>query len=339
VPLIEARGLTKVFRQADKAPGLKGSLRHLVARAYTDKVAVDHVDLSVDPGEAVAYVGPNGAGKSTTVKLLSGILVPTAGDVLVDGRVAHRRDKAVMRRMGLMFGQRTQLWLDLPVSESLNILREIYGVERSVYAERLAQFDEVLGLGEFLGVAARRLSLGQRVRADLAATFLHGPDLVYLDEPTIGLDIAVKDRVRAFLRTLRDDGTTIMLTSHDLEDIEEVCGRLVIIDEGRIIFDGDMTSLKDRFARDRLLHVQVATPIDIGELESRLPGTELIEGESTLRLAIRFDRLTRTAGSVVAAVASMTELVDFHLDEPAVEDVIRRVYAGTLQLPTPAVPA
>jgi ABC-2 type transport system ATP-binding protein len=339
--LVEARALTKVFRSPDKDPGFTAAVKHLFVRRFKHKVAVDHVDLSIDAGEAVAYVGPNGAGKSTTVKLLSGILVPTSGEVRIGGIVPHRDRMANAKRIGVLFGQRTQLWWDLPVAESLETLRDIYGVDRATYTRRLKRFDEVLELGEVLPSLGRRLSLGQRMRADLAAALIHGPEVVYLDEPTIGLDIAVKDRVRAFLRSLRDEGTTIMLTSHDLRDIEDVCRRLVIIDGGRIIFDGDLTALKDEFARDRLLHVQTASAAPLEALRRSLPGATIATTESPLRFSVRFNRFDMTAGQIVTALAPLAELVDFHVDEPSIEDVIRRVYSGDLVMadePDPVAP-
>lgn len=260
MPMIETFGLTKVFRRPVKSEGLAGSIKHLFTRRYSDHVAVRDVSLAVEPGEAVAYVGPNGAGKSTTVKLLSGILVPTAGEVRVAGVVPHRDRMANARNIGVLFGQRTQLWWDLPVRDSLALLRDIYGVSAADYRDRLDQFDEILGIGELMPVVARKLSLGQRMRADLAAALIHRPSIVYLDEPTIGLDIAVKDRVRAFLRQLCAEGTTLILTTHDLGDIEDVCQRIVIIDDGRIIYDGAITEVTDRFARHRELHLQFAVP-------------------------------------------------------------------------------
>jgi ABC-2 type transport system ATP-binding protein len=328
--LVEARALTKVFRSPDKEPGFGAAVKHLFVRRFKEKLAVDHVDLSIEAGEAVAYVGPNGAGKSTTVKLLSGILVPTSGEVRIGGIVPHRDRMANARRIGVLFGQRTQLWWDLPVAESLEVLRDMYGVDRATYTRRLKRFDEVLELGEILPSLGRRLSLGQRMRADLAAALIHGPDVVYLDEPTIGLDIAVKDRVRAFLRSLRDEGTTIMLTSHDLRDIEDVCRRLVIIDGGRIIFDGDLTALTDEYAQDRLLHVQTAAPVSLDALRRSLPGATVTPEEGPLRFSVRFNRFDMTAGQIVTALAPLAELVDFHVDEPSIEDVIRRVYSGEL---------
>jgi ABC-2 type transport system ATP-binding protein len=330
--LVEATELTKVFRRPDKDPGLRGAVKHLFTRRFTDKVAVDHVNLSIEAGEAVAYVGPNGAGKSTTVKLLSGILVPTSGEVRIDG-LSPRKDRiAVSHRIGVLFGQRTQLWWDLPVSESLAVLRDVYGIDHGTYRQRLARFDEVLDLGEVLPVLGRKLSLGQRMRADLAAALLHAPPVVYLDEPTIGLDLAVKDRVREFFRTVRDEGTTVMLTSHDLGDIEGFCRRLVIIDSGRIIFDGALEAVKDAFARERILNIETESAVPLDRLREALPGAAVEPGEDPTHFSVRFDRFAMTAGHAVTALAPLTNLVDFHVDEPSIEDVIRRVYSGELEL-------
>jgi ABC-2 type transport system ATP-binding protein len=332
--VIEARQLTKVFRRPVKAPGLKGSLAHLVQRRFADTVAVDHVDLDIEAGEAVAYVGPNGAGKSTTVKLLSGILVPTSGDVRVAGVVPHTDRIANARGIGVLFGQRTQLWWDLPVRDTLNLLRDMYGVPEREYRARLERFDDVLGLGDLLPVVARKLSLGQRMRADLAAALLHAPGVVYLDEPTIGLDIAVKDRVRAFLREIVADGTTLILTTHDLGDIEDVCRRIALIDGGRVIYDGDLAGVKDSFARHRSLHLQLVTAVDPARVAARLPDAE-VEGAGdrpVTELTIRFDRFRLTAGQVINAVSELSEVADLHIDEPAIEDVVRKVYAGEILL-------
>jgi ABC-2 type transport system ATP-binding protein len=336
--LVEARQLTKVFRRPDKPPGLAGALRHLVSRRYVEKVAVDHVDLSIEAGEAVAYVGPNGAGKSTTVKLLSGILEPTSGEVRIGGLVPQRDRMAVAHRIGVLFGQRTQLWWDLPVADSLAVLRDLYGVDKAVYERRIKRFDEVLGIGELMPITGRKLSLGQRMRADLAAALVHGPEVVYLDEPTIGLDLSVKDRVREFFRDLRDEGTTVMLTSHDLADIEGFCRRLVIIDEGRLVFDGDLEAVKDEFARERILHISTETAVESALVRDALPSAVVTAGETPLWHAIRFDRFALTAGQAVAAVSGVATVVDFRIDEPGIEDVIRRVYSGDLLLSADTAP-
>jgi ABC-2 type transport system ATP-binding protein len=330
--LVEARGLTKIFRRPDKNPGLRGAVSHLFSRRYISKTAVDNVDLSISAGEAVAYVGPNGAGKSTTVKLLSGILEPTSGEVRIAGLVPQRNRMAVAHRIGVLFGQRTQLWWDLPVADSLGMLRDLYGVSHATYKQRIDRFDDVLGIGDLMPIAGRKLSLGQRMRADLAAALIHGPEVVYLDEPTIGLDLAVKDKVRSFFRALRDEGTTVMLTSHDLADIEGFCRRLVIIDNGKILFDGDLEAVKDEFARERILHVHTETEVALPKVQSALPGAVVTPGETPLWLSIRFDRFDLTAGQAVAALSSLANVVDFRVDEPGIEDVIRRVYSGDLEL-------
>jgi ABC-2 type transport system ATP-binding protein len=330
VTLVEARGLTKVFRYADKPPGFGGSLRQLVRPRYREHVAVRGIDLRVDAGEAVAYVGPNGAGKSTTVKLLSGILVPTAGKVWVGGLEPHRHRQANARQIGVLFGQRSQLWWDLPVRDSLALLRDIYRIPRRRYRARLAYFDGVLGLGELLPVVARKLSLGQRMRADLAAALLHEPAVVYLDEPTIGLDIAVKDRVWAFLRQLRDGGTTVLLTTHDLTGIEDLCGRIVIIDEGLVIFDGSLAAVKDHLVRDRTVHIELSWPAPLATLAAALLPGRVVAGASPWHFSVAFDRLTLTAGAVVAAVSAYGDIVDLRIDEPSIDDVVRKVYAGGL---------
>jgi len=330
--LIEVRDLRKVFRRPVKDPGLAGALRHLVSRRYTDVAAVDGIDLTVEAGEAVAYVGPNGAGKSTTVKMLSGILVPSSGSLRVGGIVPHEDRIANARQIGVLFGQRTQQWWDLQVRDTLELLREMYAVPRRDYAERLERFDEVLGLGELLPVVARKLSLGQRMRADLAAVLLHGPRVVYLDEPTIGLDISVRDRVRTFLRSIVEEGTTLMLTTHDLGDIEDVCRRIVIIDHGRIIYDGPIARVKDGFARERTVHAQLHGAPDLCGLREALPGAELRTGQDPGALTVVFDRFDLGNGRVVQALAAAGDLVDLRIEETSVEDVVRRVYAGDLEL-------
>ncbi|MBX9244740.1 ATP-binding cassette domain-containing protein [Actinotalea ferrariae] len=339
MPLIEASQLTKVFRRADKDPGLAGSLKHLVQRRFTEHVAVDRVDLSIGAGEAVAYVGPNGAGKSTTIKMLTGILVPTSGQVRVGGLVPHERRIENARQIGVVFGQRTQLWWDLPVRESLGLLRDMYGIGERTYQQQLERFDAILGIGEFLPQMARKLSLGQRMRADLAAALLHEPRIVYLDEPTIGLDISVKDRVRAFVKELVDGGTTVMLTTHDLGDIQDICRRIVIIDGGRTIYDGSLAAVADRYARDRGMTFQLREPLgSLAALTAALPAATVAAGGHDREVSVRFDRFTLDAGRVLTGVLGVAEVVDVAIEEPAIEDVIRKVYLGELALDATARP-
>jgi ABC-2 type transport system ATP-binding protein len=334
LPIIEARGLTKKFRQAVKEPGLVGSFKHFFNRKYKDKLAVDHIDFSVEAGESVAYLGPNGAGKSTTIKMLTGILVPTSGSLIVDGLVPHEKRQQNARNIGVVFGQRTQLWWDIPVVESFNLARDMYEIPVKRYRDNLAQFTEILGLSEFINLPAAKISLGQRMRADLCMALLHDPKILYLDEPTIGLDIAVKDSIRQFVRSrVEERGTTVILTTHDLGDIEDICKRIVIIDNGKIIHDGDLATLKDNYARDRVIHFQLARPPDsMAPICAGLPACETTT--DGLRLSVRFDRFKFAAGEIAAAVMPHVEVVDFRIDEPEVEDLIRKVYLGQLSLST-----
>lgn len=332
MPLIEAKGLTKQFRQAVKDPGLIGSLKHFVTRTYKDKLAVDHIDLAIEAGESVAYLGPNGAGKSTTIKMLTGILVPTSGSLMVDGVVPYEKRMQNARNIGVVFGQRTQLWWDIPVIESFNLAGDMYEIPPDRYKKNLAQFTEVLGLDEFMGIPAGKISLGQRMRADLCMALLHDPRILYLDEPTIGLDIAVKDSIRRFVRGLVEErGTTVMLTTHDLGDIEDICHRIVIIDNGKIIHDGDLAALKDNYARDRVIHFALARPPEsMAPICAGLPACEVSSDQ--LSLSVRFDRFQFAAGEIAAAVMPHVEVVDFRIDEPEVEDLIRKVYLGQLDV-------
>jgi ABC-2 type transport system ATP-binding protein len=332
--MIEATGLTKRFRHAVKDPGLMGAVKHLVRQRYREQVAVDGIDLRVERGEAIAYVGPNGAGKSTTIKMLTGILTPTDGDLKVNGLVPHKQRIENAKQIGVVFGQRTQLWWDIALLESFALLRDIYEIPEQRYRERMARFSEILGLDEFLDQPVRKLSLGQRVRGDLAAALLHDPAIIYLDEPTIGLDIGARDRIRQFVRELNvEHGTTVVLTSHDLDDIEGICQRIIVIDQGRIVYDGGLSAFKDEFARERTIHFQLQQPLTgLDELRVGLAPASVEHGGSAQHLVIRFDRFERRGGELVARIMQAAEVVDFTIEEPSVEQVIRRVYARQLRL-------
>jgi ABC-2 type transport system ATP-binding protein len=334
--IIEVADLSKTFRQAVKKPGLRGAIQHLFTQQYRDVAAVDQINLRINAGESVAYLGPNGAGKSTTIKMLTGILVPSAGQVRVNGIVPHQHRMENAMGIGVVFGQRTQLWWDLPVRESLALLKDIYEIPTPIYQANLARFVDLLDMDAFMDLSVRKLSLGQRMRADLAAALLHNPRIVYLDEPTIGLDIAVKARIRSFIKQInREQGTTVLLTTHDLGDIEDLCDRLVIIDTGRIIYDGTLAVVKDTFARDRTMHFQVRQPTPaLPQALAAQPGLTL-EQTDALQFAIRFDRFAIQAGDVIALVMRQSEIVDLRIDEPAIEEIIRRVYDGTLTLSAP----
>ncbi|MDN5293110.1 MAG: viologen exporter family transport system ATP-binding protein [Eubacteriales bacterium] len=251
--IINVRNLTKEFKIYHHREGVIGAIKDLFHREYRIIRAVDGINMTIEPGEIVGYIGANGAGKSTTIKMLTGILVPTAGEVVVNGFVPYRDREEYTRHIGVVFGQRSQLWWDIAVLESLKLLRRIYRVPEKAFRERLAFFDDLLGLGEFLHLPVRRLSLGQRMRCELAAALLHNPPLLFLDEPTIGLDVLAKARIREFLLQVnREFGTTILLTTHDLKDIEALCPRVIIIDKGRILYDGGREDLLRQWGHDDL---------------------------------------------------------------------------------------
>jgi ABC-2 type transport system ATP-binding protein len=326
--LIQVENLTKVFRIPKKEPGVAGAVRALFRPRFEAKHAVNGISFSVEPGEVVGYIGVNGAGKSTTIKMLTGILVPTSGTVRVLGRDPHRQRVANAREIGVVFGQRTQLWWDLAFIESLNLVARIYEVEPARYRRLLDQFADLLDLRELFHVPIRNMSLGQKMRAELAATLIHEPRVVYLDEPTIGLDLIVKERIREFIkRQNRETGTTVILTTHDLGDIEELCRRVIIIDDGQVIYDGPLGTIKDRFGQYREITFETAGPPP----EPQLPlGAEIV-GRDERRLTLRFDRTRASASQVAAALMNQMDVKDFSLTEPDLASVIRQIYHGALE--------
>ena len=258
-PIISVERLSKVYRNFDRREGITGALLDLFHRRYRDVRAVDGVSFSIARGEMVGYIGANGAGKSTTIKMLTGILTPTGGSISVNGLVPGRDRYAHARQIGVVFGQRTQLWWDLAVVEAFHLLQKIYRVPPADYRTRLERFIEVLDIGDQLHQPVRKLSLGQRMKCDLCASLLHNPPLLFLDEPTIGLDVAVKERIRRFIRyTNREQRTTIVLTTHDLTDIEELCPRIIIIDRGHVLYDGPTAEIKERVSQMRRSPLQEA---------------------------------------------------------------------------------
>ncbi len=283
--------------------------------------AVNEISFRVERGELLGYLGPNGAGKSTTIKMLTGILVPSSGRVSVAGLDPSRRRVELARKIGAMFGQRVQLWWDLPLQDSFDLLRHIYKVPADRYRANLARFREVLDLDPFLQTPVRQLSLGQRIRGELTAAMLHGPELLFLDEPTIGLDVVAKQRVRDFLVEVnRDEGVTVLLTTHDLGDIERLCNRLLVIDHGRLIWDGRIADLKERYGAERTLIVDLEEPAPPLELDGAR--VEKVDGP---RQWLRF---RGSAAELTAQVAATTRLVDLQIAEPDIEEIVRRIYSG-----------
>jgi ABC-2 type transport system ATP-binding protein len=313
--LIEVRDLERRFVVRRRA----GRLR----RTRGEVTAVRDLTFSVDAGEMVGYIGPNGAGKSTTIKMLTGILVPTSGHLRVAGLDPSTRRTDLARRIGVVFGQRTTLWWDLPLRDSFELLQKIYGVAPDRFRANLETYVELLDLGALLDTPVRQLSLGQRMRGDIAAALLHDPEILYLDEPTIGLDVVSKGRLREFLRTLNAErGTTLLLTTHDLQDIEALCRRVIVIDHGTAVFDGPLPELHRRGGSTRTLVVDLvdeAPPIAV-------PGVTVRRVEGPRQwLSFPADA---SAAPVVAAVAAAYDVADLSIQEPDIEDVIRDLYAG-----------
>lgn len=315
-PIIETRGLTRTFRVRD------GLTRRTV-------VAVEDLSLRVDPGEAVGYIGANGAGKSTTIKMLTGILVPTSGEARTCGLrpVADRRRLA--RQVGVVFGQRSQLWWDLPVGDSFGLLAAIHRLSPADAASRRDELVAQLELEEFWTTPVRQLSLGQRMRAEVAAALLHRPRLVILDEPTIGLDVLSKQRLREFLvAERREHGTTLLLTTHDMGDVERLCDRVVLVDRGRTAYDGDLAGLSRTVGAQRVMTVDLAEAVPGSTLTLPAGATHLGQEGHGLRHRIGFDAEQATAAAVLAAVSTVAEVLDLSIEEPDVEDVVRKVYAS-----------
>jgi ABC-2 type transport system ATP-binding protein len=283
--------------------------------------AVRDISFRVERGELLGYLGPNGAGKSTTIKMLTGILVPSSGRVSVAGLDPSRRRVELAKRIGAMFGQRVQLWWDLPLVDSFELLRHIYRVPEERYRTSLERFREVLDLDPFLHMPVRQLSLGQRIRGELTASMLHEPELLFLDEPTIGLDVVAKQRVRDFLVEInRERGVTVLLTTHDLGDIERLCSRLLVIDHGSLIWDGGIDELKARYGADRLLIVDLERPAPPLAIDGAR--VERVDGP---RQWLRF---RGPAAELTARVAAAARLVDLQIAEPDIEEIVRRIYVG-----------
>ncbi|MEM7131517.1 MAG: ATP-binding cassette domain-containing protein [Chloroflexota bacterium] len=320
--IIEVNQLCKSFTVRKQKEGLGGSLRSLFTREHTIVEAVDHVSFQIDKGEIVGYVGPNGAGKSTTIKMLIGILYPTSGEVTVCGLSPTQDRRENLMQIGSVFGQRTQLWWDLPLIESLELLKHIYRVPNEVYKENLSLFADVLDIQSFMHRPVRQLSLGQRMRGDIAAALLHNPDILYLDEPTIGLDVVVKERIRQFIQEINEQRqTTVILTTHDLADIGALCHRIIIIDYGKIIYDGSVDALKQRFGSESTLIVDFRERLDVLEIE----GVEEIQLEG-VRAHIRFDRKQFSASDLISRLSATYPVLDLTIEDTPLDNIIRNIY-------------
>ncbi len=327
-PLIQVRDLTRDYRLIKKREGVSGGFIDLLRPRHRVLRAVDKVSFSIEAAEMVGYIGANGAGKSTTIKMLTGILTPTSGEASVGGLVPWRDRLQYTRHIGVVFGQRTQLWWDLAVIESFRLLKKIYEVPDAIYDEQMKVFDNLLGIGEFLHQPVRKLSLGQRMRCDLSAALLHRPRILFLDEPTIGLDVVAKENVRVFLREIRDlQGVTVILTTHDLGDIEQLCRRVIIIDKGKVHFDGELEDLRTRLGRRVRLTLELREATDsatLAAVTSELPVTWR-EGRGKQHVA-EFRRAEISGADVIKQVVNACPVSDLHLAEPDIEEIVRDIY-------------
>ena len=326
--MIEVDNLSKTFKVYHHRKGFFGSFVNLFSRKHRVVRAVDKVSFTVARGEMVGYLGPNGAGKSTTIKMLTGILVPSSGSVTVNGYIPHRQRKENAKHIGVVFGQRSHLWFDLPVQESFELLQRIYRIPETQYRHNVEMFEELLELGDFFRTPVRQLSLGQRMRADIAAALLHNPDVLFLDEPTIGLDVVAKARIRQFIQRINAERqVTVVLTTHDLDDVEKLCKRVILIDNARLRFDGELATLRRLLSTERLLSVDYAeTYPDVS-----IPNADIVYQEGA-RVQYRFAPEEVSAADLIGAILKRFKIIDVSIQEPDIEDLIKTVYEDNFTL-------
>jgi len=325
--VIQVKDLTKNFVVRKRRPGFMGSVVSLFSAPSETIMAVDHVNFSLDQGDLVGYLGPNGAGKSTTIKMLTGILVPTSGQVLVDGIDPQKDRRAVARRIGVVFGQKTQLWWDLPVEESFDLLRAVYRIPRKDYNERMEFFIELLHMKDFLSQQTRKLSLGQRMRADLAASLLHRPPILFLDEPTIGLDILTRDIVRKFIKEINEkEKITILLTTHDIQDIEYLARRLILLDRGRVHYDGRIEDFIQKYAAEKVLSLVVDPPCSVEFFKSL--GYEVLSATSDRIFEIRLGADETPAPLIEALTEKKISIDEINMRKRDLGDTLKLLYSN-----------
>ena len=325
--MIEVQNISKHYRLFERDPGLKGAIKALFKRKYIIKKAVKNISFSIAKGEIVGYIGSNGAGKSTTIKMMSGILTPDAGEVRVNDIIPYKDRTANAKIIGAVFGQRSQLFWDIPVQESFELLKHIYEIPQDAYEKNLNNFKNILDLEPLLPIPVRQLSLGQKMRCELAASFLHNPAIVYLDEPTIGLDASVKVKIREFVKNMnREHETTIILTTHDMQDIEELCNRIIIIDQGAIIYDGSLSELKASTRYNRTIQLELEEN-SLFRLPPKLQHlVHIEEGDSSTPLLLHFNSSFISAGEIMKEIMTAYEVKDFTIAELGIEAVVQEIY-------------
>lgn len=326
--LIEVENLVKTYKIMQKQDGLIGYFKNLIRPKYKELTAVKGINFSIEEGELVGYIGENGAGKSTTIKMLTGLLTPTSGKVIVNGIVPNEKRIENNKNIGAVFGQKTQLWWDLPVIESLRLIKQMYKLPDGEYRKNLKKFTEILELDELLDKQVKNLSLGQKMRCEIAATFIHNPKIVYLDEPTIGLDVFVKENIRKFIKDInKEKNTTVILTTHDLKDIEDVCNRIILLDKGTIIYDGEKQKFKDTYGKYIFAELVVNNKnISLSE-NMKTSSFEIIE-ETDTNIKIRFNHEKTTIMQIMNEISKYCVIEDIHMRESELEDTLKEIYKG-----------
>jgi ABC-2 type transport system ATP-binding protein len=336
--LISALNLTKHFKVLNRSEGLLGSVKDLFSNNYRLVKAVDDISFSINSGEIVGFLGPNGAGKSTTIKMMIGALVPTSGELEVNGFEPHKSRKEYVRNIGIVFGQRSQLWWDIPVIESFKVLKEIYEISDDDYGATMKTFQDMGGFSSLLNTPVRNLSLGQRMLCDILSAFLHKPKVVFLDEPTIGLDVSIKSKIRSLIKDLNKvNGTTVVLTSHDIEDVEILCERIIVIDKGKIIYDGETKSFHKLFGAYRELNIQLFNPKEsvhnlIVEIKALCqdPGFITIEERDHGWLRITFNEEEQRISDMLKLILNRIDVSDVKVREVELSSLLKRVYEGAM---------
>ena len=321
--LIEVKHISKTFKVSKRRAGIPGMVANLVAPQYEKRHAVKDVSFEIEQGEAVGFIGPNGAGKSTTIKMLSGILYPDRGEITCAGLVPYKQRKNYVGRIGVVFGQKSQLQWDLPVIDSFELLKAIYRIPEETYRKNLERFTEMLDMSLFLNQPVRQLSLGQRMRADIAAALLHSPEIVFFDEPTIGVDVVGKEAIRSFIRELNEeDQVTMIFTTHDMQDIEKTCRRVIIIDKGSKVYDGTIAGIRERYASSRQLDVEFMTDTAPEPVEG--VQTEILDGRHSRFIFGQEIHINDLMGMLMQKYS----VRDVNISEPDIESIIRKIYSG-----------
>lgn len=320
-PVIEVKGLSKVFKVYEKKKGIINLFQNLVFPRYREIVAVNNVDFTINQGEIVGYIGPNGAGKSTTIKMLTGVLVPSAGELMICNSIPYKSRIKNAMKVGVVFGQKSQLWWDVPVIESYRLLKELYKVDDRQFEKNLSLYSEILDIKNLLHTPVRQLSLGQRMRCDLAASLFHDPEVLFLDEPTIGLDVGVKEKLRSFIKEINaEKKITVILTTHDMKDVEELCSRIIIINNGEKIYDGDLNTVKKKYISHRILKVEFGNNIS----SLHIPCLEIIREEDNIKW-FRFDHRENSVADIMKNLFAQYPIIDFSTTDPGIEEVVKKI--------------